>query len=117
MAVITKTDPPQFYAVKLTRGGPRCPCKAWYGVPDDPVTGEPLDRAARWQCVINGEFVDPLKTIMLVGDVGYVKGEPIDEAEYRHLLNVREWAETHAPDAPEANPREKIDLNKQKPIF
>lgn len=121
--VITELDPPCFYAVRLTKGGPRCPLKYWWGLPADPVTGELLDRSPRWNVLLNGEFVDPDRVLIIRGGIndakGYVdvKGEEITETEYLYLLQVRDWATTYAPDAPEANPREKIDLNRLKPIF
>jgi hypothetical protein len=116
--MITESDAPQYYAVKFVTGGPRCGCKVWYGAPLDPITGEPLDRAPRWHCEINGQLQDdPHRIIMLVGNVGYVKGEQIDQAEYEYLLSVRAWAVENDPSQPEASPREAIDLNKLRPIF
>lgn len=116
--MIAQTDPPQFYAIKLVTGGPRCGCKVWYGAPTDPETGEELDRSPRWQVWIGGELQDdPFRVVMLVGNVGYVKGEEIDEAEYAHLLSVRAWAVEHSPQSPEANPRAPIDLHRLPSVF
>lgn len=115
--MITQTDAPKMYAARLAAKGPRVGVKVWYGVPLDPDTSEPLDRAARWQVTVSGEFIDPLQMLMLVGNVAYIKGEEILPEEYKYLCDVAAWATAHAPDAPEASPRQAIDLNAAKPIF
>lgn len=115
--MITQTDAPKFYACRLVKDGPRVGVRVWYGVPADPDTGEPLDRAARWQVTVSGEFIDPLQMLMLVGNVAYIKGDEINEAEHKYLCDVATWATAHAPDAPESSPRTAIDLNAAKPIF
>lgn len=115
--MITRTDPPRYYAVTLVNKGPRCPLMIWYGPPLDPLTSEVLDRSPRWNVKLNGDFVDGAHFAMLVGDVAYVKGEPIDRDEYDHLLSVRNWALEHSPESPEAAPREAINLNKLRTIF
>lgn len=107
--------PPRLYAITLVKGGPRCALKVWHDAPADPVTGELLDRAPRWQALLHGEEVDPFAVIIEIDTVtgqAIVKGEEIDQAEYDHLLAVRKWALEHNTDAPEASPREKINLNK-----
>lgn len=114
-AMICQDDAPKLYAVHLVKNGPRCPVKVWYGFPTDPDTGETLDRSPRWHVILNGEFVEPTLILMLVGNVGYVKGKEIDQAEYDYMLRVREWALQN--DAPEAKPREAIDLKKLPTIF
>jgi len=109
-----------YYAVRLAKNGPRCGLKVLYGVPNDPVTGEPLDRSPRWQCWLNDESVEPWSVIMELDGVTQqpvINGELIDEAEYKYLCDVSQWASAHAPDSPEANPRRPIDLAAMKPIF
>lgn len=106
---------PRFYAVKLVSGGLRCAAKVWHGAPADPVTGELLDRSHRWQALLHGEEVAPFSVILEIDAISgqaVVKGEEIDEAEYQHILDVRAWALAHNTDAPEASPRQKIDLNR-----
>jgi hypothetical protein len=42
------------YLVKLRKGGPPVALRLWWGPPLDPETGEPMDRAPRWNCMLNG---------------------------------------------------------------
>lgn len=115
--MITKADAPQHYAIKLVKNGPRVACKVWFGAPLDPITSEPLDRSPRWNALVGGEETDPDRILIFIGDIGYVKGEPIKVAEYDHLLTVREWAMKEDPSAPEAAPRQAINLGRMKTIF
>lgn len=101
-----------YYAITLTRGGPRVPCAVWFAVPNDPVTGEPLDRAPRWQCLVRGIETD-IADVMIEYDpatgVPVMGGEEIDEAEYRYMLSLREYAMAHDPTMHEAAPRMAIN--------
>lgn len=115
--MITQSDPPRLFAVRLVKGGPRVGVGAWYGIPADPITGEPLDRAARWQVTVSGKFVDPLTLLMLVGDVAYIKGDEISPQEYDYLMSIAAWAKRPGVNAPESDPRKAIDLNKLPPVF
>lgn len=93
-----------FYRIRLTRGGIWVPVHIWHGPPHDPETGEKLDRSYRWQAKRNGEYVD-------VSEVWpWCAKEPITEEEYHYMLATKNWAETNAPESPEAQPRRKIDL-------
>lgn len=106
-------DEPQagFYRGRLVKGGPWVPIRIWFGAPLDPLTGEELDRSHRWQAERNGEFVE-------VDAVWpFCAADAINEAEYRYLLATNQWAAEHAPDAPEAAPRQKIDLNRLPTLF
>lgn len=92
------------YAMKLRRDGVRVGIRIWHGPPNDPVTGEEMDRSHRWQASANGRYIDfdrvwPVCT-----------KEPIDQAEYDHLVTLQRWAEDHAPDSAFADPRRPIDL-------
>lgn len=103
-------------AVQLAKDGPFCPVKTWYGQPLDPVTNEPLDRSPRWNVLLNGEFIDPDRLLIIIGnglatdDIVTIKGKLITEDEYLHLLEIRAWAMAHSPASPEANPRKAVDL-------
>lgn len=110
---------PAYYRITMVRGGPSVPCKIWYGCPLDPDTQEPLDRSPRWHCEAGGVLLDdPFRVIILIGDQPpIVKGERIDEAEYQFLLADAAWCKQHDPEAPEAQPRKRVDLNKLPPIF
>jgi hypothetical protein len=100
-----------FYKRRLVRGGPWVPVRLWYGPPNDPVTGEELDRSHRWQALVNGEEADPDET--WIGCCG----NPIDAQEYGYLLAMKNFATNHAPELPEASPRQPINLGSMKPLF
>lgn len=93
-----------WYAVRMTRGGPLVAARLWYGPPLDPEPPhEPLDRSYRWQGLKAGQECS-LEDLW-----PFCASSPITEATYEHMLAVQAWAENHAPDAPEANPRAAVD--------
>ena len=47
-----------FYTTRLAKDGPPVALHFWQGPPLDPDTGEPLDRAPVWHCLMNGEPVE-----------------------------------------------------------
>ncbi len=99
-----------------------CGVKIWRGYPHDPLTGELLtERSFMWRAEISGEGVSWEDVIITFeannDDLPIVKGEPIDEAEYRFYCESAKWAKAHKPDAPEANPRKPINHLKTAPIF
>lgn len=91
-----------FYRTRLRSGGMFVGVRIWFGPPHDPDTGEEMDRGWRWQAEANGRYVD-LERVW-----PGCAGSPIDEAEYQHLSNLQEWAETNAPRSPIANPTRKM---------
>lgn len=100
-----------FYAMRMVKGGVRCPVHIWYGPPHDPVTGEELDRSWRWQATLDGHPAE-LDTVW-----PYCAREPIDQAEHDYLVSLRCWAVEHAPETPEAAPRQAVDLGSMPPAF
>jgi hypothetical protein len=109
-----------YYAVRLVKNGPRVPLKIACISAQDPETGEDLDRSPVWRAWRNGDEVDIFHAIIDFDGLTMlpvVKGETIDEREYEHLLRLKQWAEKHAPDAPEANPRRPIDLGRMPSLF
>ena len=48
-------------------------------------------------------------------DLVWSSGEEIDEHEYLYRRAVAVWARQHAPDSPEANPRQPINFNTLPP--
>ncbi len=111
---------PQYYAVRLVRGGVRVGVKVWRGPIMDPVTHEALDRGDRWQVEVNGEQVEPFSIIIELDGVSgepVIKGERISITEYDYIKSVAAWAKTPGVDAPESEPRKAIDLNALPPIF
>lgn len=105
-------DPdPGFYRMKRVRGGVWCAVRIWHGPPHDPDTGEELDRSWRWQATLDGEPVE-LRVVW-----PYCAREPIDQTEHDYLVSLRAWAVEHAPETPEAAPRQRVDLDSMKPPF
>jgi hypothetical protein len=104
-------DKPGLYAITLAKNAPEVGCLVAYGPPIDPLTGETLDRSYRWSVWINGKEVhnSPAQyDRLLIGRV-------ITEAYYRWLLADRAWARQHAPDSPEANPRQRVEKPTKTP--
>jgi hypothetical protein len=93
-----------WYRYRLVAGGHPVAIRIWFGAPLDPVTGEELDRSHRWQATANGEAVDLDRVWPACGR------EPINATESAYLTGLAAWAQEHAPDSPQANPRKRIDL-------
>lgn len=112
-----RVDTPQagFFKRRFVRGGPWVPVRLWFGAPNDPVTGEELERGHRWQAEVRGELVTD-ETLVLEAWIACA-GNPITEAEYDDMLNKIEHAETRDQRLPEYKPDQKVDLNKLPPIF
>jgi hypothetical protein len=94
----------------LVRGGPFVPVHIWHGPPHDPATGEALDRSHRWQALVNGDHRDASEIW------NWCCGNPITEADYRHMLAVKDWAVSHAPTEPEANPYQSVNPRAAAPV-
>lgn len=105
-------DQPQegFFRTRLVRGGPFVPVMIWFGPSHDPETGEPCDRSPRWQALRNGDECDASEVW------NWCAGNPITEAEYRHLLAVKDWAVRHAPNEPEAQPYQAVSVRTAAPV-
>ena len=99
------------WRVRLVKNGPFVPAKIW----DEAERGEDggLLEDEKLFCIIDGSYQEPENWAERLN----LYGIPIDEAEFQHLSNVSAWAKEHAPDQPEAAPREAIDLNKMQVIF
>lgn len=96
------SDPqPGFFAVRMVKGGPRVAARIVRSVATDPMTGETLDRSPVTWAEIAGKPVEVDRVWMF--------GEVIDEAEYRRLTAVAEWARYFSPDDPAAAPDQRID--------
>lgn len=111
-----------YYRVQLVKRGPYVPLKLWYSEPIDPLTGQRLERPAMWRAVRNGREV-PIWDVIIEFDgqrfrnPPAVYGDPITKEEYEYYDSLNKWAREHAPDTPEAKPRDPIDLNRLPPIF
>jgi hypothetical protein len=93
-----------FYRTKLRRDAVPVGVRIWFGPPKDPVTGEELDRSPRWQAEANGRYIDLQRVWPGCAD------EPIDEREHGYLCGLQAWGEAHAPNSPQANPNQPVDL-------
>ena len=98
---------PGFFELRLVRGGPRVPAKI--------VLVDGL-----WGAWINGDPCGDMSADPVAAD-GVLRiwhaGRRISEQDYQHKLNVKAWAQTHAPDHPAANAERPITLASQPPIF
>lgn len=92
-----------FYRFRLHAGAVRGVVKVWHGPPNDPVTGEVLDRSWRWQARLNGEPIDFDQVWPVCAK------EPVSEDDYRRACVRQEWARQHAPDSAFADPRVRHD--------
>ena len=96
---------PGFYRTRLVKGGP------WVPVLLVVVRRGRPDRPARLAAIVGDDdwSRDPLQLWTWL--------HPIPEREYRYLLSISAHCREHEPWAPEANPREPIDLNRQPTLF
>lgn len=92
-----------YYRMRLRSGGAFVGVRIWFGAPLDPVTGEEMDRSHRFQALINGTYAEMDRVWPRCA------GDPITEAEYRHLCATQQWAQQHAPDSALAEPTRKFD--------
>jgi hypothetical protein len=93
-----------FYRFRFRSGAHPVGVRIWHGPPLDPMTGEEMDRSWRWQATANRRPVDLDRVWPRCAK------EPIDEREHDYLAGVQDWAERHAPDSAQADPRRKINL-------
>lgn len=111
---------PGHYLVKLVRNGPdvpvrirrTCHCTIHGGSANAPHDWrDDCDRYPPIAAEIAGEPV-PVERVW----PGAAK-KPIDAKEFHYRMAVRAWAIQHAPDSPEANPRQPVDLNRMPTLF
>ncbi len=102
-----------FYEIRLVSGGPPVAARITYGPPDDPITGEPLDRSWRHRLFILGEEVDDLDRLWNVA----ITGKRIDEARHEYLIQTHRWEVDNRPDLPAASPRQRVNLGRTPLLF
>jgi hypothetical protein len=111
---------PGFYRLRQARRGPWVPALIWRPCPMIiPIRFEETPAPEDWcryterprllQATIADQAADPLEV--------WSRGERIGPREYHHRLALAEWAKTHAPGQPEANPRKRVDLTGQPSLF
>lgn len=92
------------------------PVRIWFGQPDDPVTGEPIDRSPRWRIQIGGVDLD--EEPLTIGGITFTAlsdfwpacmREPIDEPDYRFRIERQEWAAEYDPFDPFGETGGRID--------
>lgn len=96
---------PGLYRMRLVRDGHPVAIKIIYGPPQDPDTGELLDRSYRHQVFVNNVYEDDLTRYWPV-----CAQHPIDEAEHDHLVALHKWGKENCPDGPQAKPYRPVDL-------
>lgn len=100
------------YKTQLVKRGPWVPVRIWRGFPIDPETGETREAGGwLWRALVNGEPTSIWRVWPYCGR------NRISTEEYWYLLDLNTWARKYAPYAPEANPRQPVDLNRQPPLF
>lgn len=125
MSIAPVTEEPQdgYFKSRLVRGGPFVPIRIHRGRPV--IDGEEQDRGERWLVTVDGA-TDFMETgpdgyrCHVLFDVGrfwpWCARYPIPEDEYHFLIDKAEWAKAHAPERPEASPREAVN-KRGKSIF
>lgn len=93
-----------FYKMRLRSGAVFVGIRIWFGPPLDPVTREELDRSLRWQALANDRDIDLSRVWPKCADM------PIDAGEYAYLTSLEQWGREHAPNSPQANPNQPINL-------
>jgi len=68
----------------MNSDGSRSAVAIWFGPPNDPLTGEELDRSPRWQALINGREIDPSEVWP------YVHGREITPEDYNELRSLEQ---------------------------
>ncbi len=118
-------DPqPGFFRVRhrVSRAvyGPWLPALIVHAPPDDPVTGEPLDRSWFWHAVVDGRpeplanhSRQPTNRVWWI----WTWGEPVEQAYYDQLLAYRGWLRKYDPRCREADPRAAVDLKREPIVF
>lgn len=109
-----------YYRARLVSKGPYVGVTTFFGPPV--VDGDELDRSPRWQCVVGTETTG---RAILMGDALPIEVdgvtlrnlETVSSEEYHYLVAHAGWAKEHAPSAPDAMPRQKIDLRRMPSIF
>jgi hypothetical protein len=105
------TPEPGFFRMRLDHGCPWVaaiifrPCRIEF----EPETFQAVDRWPHLEAEIDGRLADV--------DRVWTSGRRILIAEYLFLRADRAWAREWAPQSPEANPRQSVDIGALPPIF
>lgn len=108
-----------YFRMRLVKGGPMVACAIRKLCHCTPMGGfahdwdpELCDRHAPPDAWIGGELQKPRRA----WDI-WTFGEAITKEEYDYMLAAADWARSHAPDEPSANPGRAVDLMTAPPPF
>jgi len=98
---------PGWYWTRLVKGGPKIPIR---------ITATEVVRGNKPNRVLFEVFVGDQEVVWTTvwPDCSANK---LTEKEHRYLLEMGRWTTANDPDAPEANPRKKINLHDMPPLF
>jgi 5'-3' exonuclease len=94
-----------WYKRRLVRKGPYVACRIWREPEVDFETGRPSGKDTL-NCEVAAERADAMN------HWGYLCRTPISEADYKHMIELAQWARLHAKHEPEASPFCEIDWSK-----
>jgi hypothetical protein len=107
---IQLNDPmPGYYERRLVKGGPMVACRIWIEEERDELNRLMADQ--RYRCLVDGRTRDAFD------QWSWLASHPISKEEYEFRTRDAAWCREHAPDEPRANPTERIDINRTRPIF
>lgn len=96
-------DPqPGFFRMRVVKGGP--------------LVGAEIKHCGKlWEAWINGRMIRPPHEDASLAGVYriWLIADPVEEPEFRYLIDDREWFACHEPTAPEARPGHPVNLSKQ----
>lgn len=103
---------PGFFKMKIVKGGCWVGAEIRYSSGTDPDAGEPLDRGYLFEALIGNKHVRPPSPDPMKAGVFriWLSAIEIPEREYRFLIADADWCAKHAPEEPQANPKDKIDI-------
>lgn len=100
-----------YYKLRKTKGGVWVAAELIWGPPEDPITGEALDRSWRWWVKVNGRY-DPKMNLYRV-----TNSPRITKAKHDSMVEVHNWAVENARALPEANPHRPVKLERMASLF
>lgn len=100
-----------YFRRRLVKGGPWVPARIWIVEHRLDDGSDELGADTEYWAMVDGRLADAHDAWT------WLCGQPIEKAEYDHLTAVARWARENDPDAPEARPTARVDLNAMAPIF
>lgn len=112
----------RYWKGRLVKGGPFIPVQTWWGNPIH--DGEELERHHRWNALVRLETTS--RAVLDLGDgdtpvridgILVMNLTPIQEVEYRYMVEHARWATAHDPDSPDASPTTPISWLRTRPAI